>query len=729
VLALFRFAIFTGAFLLFLAQPMAGKLVLPLLGGSPAVWTTSLLFFQWTLLAGYLFAHVTGTLRSVRARVLVPAAVTLAALATLPVQLPNGWTPPAEGSPVPWLLGGLALSVGAPFFVLASAGPLLQRWFAETRHPAARDPYFLYAASNAGSLLALLGYPILELVLGLSMQRVVWSIAYGTFAALAAACAVARLRHGGSAPDAMPPGKIPAIAWTTRGRWMLLAFVPSTHMMAVTLYLTTDVASAPLLWVVPLSLYLATFILAFARRPPIRAESAGGVFAVLVALMAAALLFKIEQPAWMLAALHLAALFCGALLCHGRLAAERPEPQRLTEFYLLLAVGGALGGLWNALLAPAIFDVVLEYPIALFLALVLRDHRTKPTRRDVLLPLAGLLAFAVLAAAVRAVTPRLANEGHTLALQVLVTAVPLVVLLASFRRPVRFALAFASIAGIVHARLGSTERLLHVERTFFGVHRVFSDAEGRWRRLAHGTTRHGIQYTDPRLSFRPTMYYHPTGPVGDVFRAYVDVPQMKRVGLIGLGAGTLAAYATPGLRFTYFEIDGEVERIAEQYFTYIKDARGRGATVDVVLGDARITLAHEPDGAFDLLIADAFSSDAIPLHLITREAIEMYRRKLSPDGLLVFHVSNQSLDLRPILGAIARELHLFSYFCADLPPPEGWPPHWVGKDSSAWMIVARGERDLRTIPRGDRWVSYVPAPSARAWTDDRTDLLSAFIWK
>ena len=732
MLGLYRFAIFAGAFLLFAVQPMVGRLVLPRLGGSPAVWNTSLVFFQWTLLGGYLYAHLVSRLASARARVAVHAALLVAGLLTLPVRLPADWTPPVEGSPVGWLLACLAVTVGLPFFVLSATGPLLQRWLAETRHPAARDPYFLYAASNAGSLLALLAYPLIELVCGLRIQRLAWSAGYAALAVLAVACGVARLRAGAD-PAAKVQATPPAatISGRTRARWLLLAFVPSTHLMGVTLYLTTDVASAPLLWVVPLALYLATFIAAFARRPPIAAQTAGTAFAILAIALAATLLYNLQHPAWLIAGLHLAALFFGALLCHGQLAAERPEPQRLTEFYLLLALGGALGGSWSALVAPAIFDVVLEYPIAIVLALVLRGRERRPAWKDVALPIAGALLFVALVAVVRTLAPRLvAAQPNALALaQILVTAIPIAVLVVSFRAPLRFALGFAAVAAIVQTRVASNETLLHIERTFFGVHRVTADPQGRWRRLSHGTTRHGIQYADPQLSFRPTMYYHPTGPIGDVFRADLEAPMMKRVGLIGLGAGTLAAYARPGQRFTYFEIDPEVERIAERFFTYMKDARARGATVEVVRGDARLTLEREPDASLDLLVGDAFSSDAIPLHLMTREAVELYRRKLKPEGLLVFHVSNGSLDLRPALGAVARDLQLFSYFCRDVPPADGWPAHWAGKESSTWVILARRDEDLRTTPRGDRWIAYAPGPSVRAWTDDRTDLLAALTWK
>ena len=731
-LGLFTFAIFLSALLLFLVQPMAGKLVLPLLGGSPAVWNTSLLFFQTTLLAGYLYAHLLRRVRDARVELGIHVVVMAAALSVLPIALRTGGDADAVQAPVTWLLRQLLTSIGLPFFVLSSTGPLLQRWFASTDDPAARDPYFLYAASNTGSLLALLGYPILELLVGLKAQAVLWTIGYAAFVVTCAACGVWWWRRGdttaGHAHGASP------ISWQTRARWMLLAFVPSTLMLGVTLFLTSDLASAPLLWVLPLSIYLVTFILAFARRRLLPLTAIGATFTTLVVVLAAASLFHWTRPVALIVALHLLALFFGAWLCHGQLAAERPHVERLTEFYLLLSAGGALGGVFAALLAPRLFDAVLEYPIAIGLALLLqvpRGDTRKGRGLDLAVPLLGLVAFVALVAVVHAAATRLMaaqRPGLISALEIAVTAVPLVIFAASFRRPLRAALAFAAVVFIVQTRVASTERLIHVERTFFGVHRVTSDAGRQWRRLSHGTTRHGIQFDDPSLSFRPMAYYHPTGPIGDVFRTYVDDPSVTRVGIIGLGAGTLAAYATPGRYFTFFEIDPEVERIADRFFTYIQDARGRGAAVDVVLGDARLTVGRQPDATFDLLVGDAFSSDAIPLHLLTREAIELYVRKLKPHGLLAFHVSNGSLDLRPVLGAVARELGLRSYACRDAAPPQGWPPSWIGKDSSTWILLARNDEDLRTLPRApadDRWISYSPSLSAKAWTDDHSNLLTA----
>jgi SAM-dependent methyltransferase len=738
LVGLFTLTTFASAGLLFLVEPMAGRLLLPLLGGSPAVWNTTQLFFQAALLAGYAYAHLLGSLRSPRMQAAVHAVLLAAGLLALPIALPRAVAaPPAAGLPILWLLARLAAMTGAPFFVLAATGPLLQRWLARTDDPAAEDPYFLYAASNAGSLLALLGYPVLELALGLKAQGRAWAMGYAACAILGVACGGLMTRRRPLAAPA-PAAERLALAWSTRARWMFLAFVPSSLMLGCTQYLTTDIASVPLLWILPLSVYLVTFIVAFARRAVLPSWAAGGLVATVLAL-AATFLFAIERPVWLILALHLAALFFAGWVAHGRLAAERPDPASLTEFYLWIAAGGVLGGVWNAVVSPLVFKVVLEYPLALFLALLLAPPRRRESegRRGWLTDLARaaivLLAFASLVSAMRVVAPQLMETRGRMVLPLLewaITSVPLLFLIAAIGRRRRFALAFAVVVVIVQGRLSSSERLLHLERTFFGVHRVTTDVRGEWHRLSHGTTRHGLQYTDPRLAARPMMYYYPTGPIGDVFRTFLDDPAFTRVGIVGLGAGSLAAYAQPGRHFTYFEIDPAVQRIAEDeaLFTHLASARRAGAQVDVVLGDARLSLRDQPDGQLDLLVADAFSSDAIPLHLITEEAVRLYLDKLRPQGLLAFHVSNAHFDLRGILGAAARDIGVRSYYCRDWPPDGGWPPQWVGKEASTWVILARRDEDLRTIPRtpdAERWISYRPADSVRAWTDDYTNILAA----
>jgi hypothetical protein len=661
VLAVFIVASFLGAFLLFAIQPLAGKLVLPLLGGAPVAWLGSLLFFQAALLGGYLYAHLLGRLRA-RGQLAAHAGMLALGLLALPVALPGGWTPPADRSPMPWLLALLGRALGLPILAVAATGPLLQRWLAATDHRRASDPYFLAVASNAGSLLALFAYPLIELGPGLQLQSRLWSIAYGGLALLVLGGGLLALRRPMPIPPAAPPAPLDS---GLVARWLLLAFVPAGLVLAVTLHLTTDLASLPLLWVAPLALYLISFVLVFGRfRLRLPASPLLVVAALLVAL---ALTLHIERPVSLMIALHLAVLFLAALLCHGRLAAERPAPRQLTAFYLVIAAGGLLGALFSAVVAPLLFRTVLEYPLLLLLALLLR------------------------------------------------------------RRPLPAALAFAAVVLVGQLRLGP-DRLLHGERTFFGVHRVTADREGRWHRLSHGTTHHGLQYTDPQLAFRPRLYYHPTGPLGDVFKAFLDEPHLE-VGVIGLGAGSVAAYGGRGKRFTFFEIDPAVVRIAENpaWFTHLRDARRWGSQIDVVLGDGRIGLSRS-SRRFDLLVFDAFSSDAIPTHLLTREAIALALDRLAQGGLLVFHVSNGFLDLRPVLGAGARELGLRSYFCQEVAPEGGWPPSQLGKQGSTWVILSRQDQDLRGIPRGpadDRWIPYQPAPSVRAWTDDRSAVVTA----
>ena len=768
MLAVFTLAIFLSAGLLFLVQPMVAKMLTPLLGGTPAVWNTSMLFFQAVLLGGYLYAHLLGKLRTPKAQVVVHAVLMLAALVTLPIALPRGWAPPTESSPVFWVVASLAVAVGAPFFVLCTTGPLLQRWFAFTDHPSAKDPYFLYAASNAGSLLGLLAYPLLELAIGLRAQGRAWSIGYIAFVAAALACGVvllrgrgapaapatstrAQRRHGGAPAEVKPEPALPLtpIGWRTRGLWVLLAFVPSSLMLGVTLHFSSDLGAIPLLWVIPLSIYLFTFIVSFSSRnwmPPVSASKVLPLPVFAVALIST---INEERPIWVAILLHLSILFFAAMLCHGRLAASRPHASRLTEFYLWIAVGGVLGGLFNALVAPFIFKVVLEYPLAVLLALLLRtpwDGERDPVGRsarlsrvfDVALPVLMLASFygvwtgvEMIGEALRDAPPE--QRGLVFFLKFPAALIPLAFMLFSVRRRLRFALTYVVAVLLVQARLASDDILMHVERTFFGVHRVTRDPQNLWHRLAHGTTRHGIQYFHPELVRTPTMYYHPTGPLGDVFMEFISEPWFDRVGIIGLGSGGIAAYAQPGDYYTYYEIDPAVIRIAEdeRYFTYLKDARNRGAQIDTVLGDARQTIAKAPDGQFDLLICDAFSSDAIPTHLLTREAVEMYLKKLTPTGLLVFHVSNRYLFLPPVLGAAARDLGILSYICDETPPPGGYPPAQFGKEPGTWVVLARQDAHLAGLARAEsdmRWVARRPLPSFRAWTDDYSNILKVFYW-
>jgi spermidine synthase len=725
MVALYTLTVFLGATLLFLLQPMFARLVLPLLGGSPAVWNIALVFFQTVLLAGYAYAHASMRGLGARRQSLVHLPLLLAPFAVLPVAVGTGWTPPAETNPAGWLLALLTFAIGLPFFAVSTSSAVLQGWFAASTHSRARDPYFLYAASNAGSLLALLAYPTLvEPRLTLSRQSMLWSWGYGLLVILTAACAW-QLRRQTARPAATavdlnsqipnplsPPPPRPA--GRQRLRWVLLSFLPSSLLLGVTAHLSNEVAAIPLLWVVPLALYLATFVLAFARHRWIPAALPRRAYPIL--LVALVLLFDLQatEPVWGLAILHLAVFGMAGLLCHGQLADSRPDAAHVTEFYLWLALGGALGGLFNGLLAPVIFNSVIEYPLALVLTAALALGPAAPRWSDLLWS-AGL--GTAVAAAMRLVGP-----GPSAGPEIVFGLGAVGCFLLS-RRPLRFALGAAALLLAGRTYPGERGAVLHAERSFFGVHRVTVDAAGRFHQLLHGKTLHGRQSLDPARRREALTYYHASGPIGEILARQNARPGL-RVGAVGLGAGSLAGYVQPGQVWTWFEIDPVVVRLARDAasFSFLRDAP---APVRVVLGDARLSLAREPDQAFDLLMLDAYSADSIPVHLATREALALYLHKLAAGGLLAFHISNWHLDLEPVFANLARDAGLTCLVRDDTSLTAAQQD--AGKSPSVWIAMARNPADLAFLVEGGRWTPARASGSA-AWTDDFSSVLSVFRW-
>jgi len=736
VVALFALTMLLSAALLFAVQPMVARFVLPVLGGSPAVWTVSVLFFQAALLLGYLYVHLGVRRLGVRRMALVHGVLLLLPALVLPLAVPDG-RGPGEGSPSLWLLALLATTVGLPFFVLAATAPLLQRWLAGTNHPEAADPYVLYRASNLGSLVGLLAYPlVLEPQLGLETQGVAWSVGYGVLAVLLLACAavVVRLARPGS-DRAATARRARATRPAPDGRrlltWVGLAAVPSSLMLSVTELVTTDLSPVPLLWTLPLALYLLSFIATFG--PGGRTVYRLASLALPVAVVGAAALwaFDVRTPLALVVVAHLVAFAVVALVAHGRLADERPAAEHLTAFYLALAAGGALGGLFNSLVAPAVFTTLTEYPVALVLAglclapgafpLVLvhrqeRDAFAKPWL-DWAVP-AGLLA--VLLAVLWALGPegsRTLDDGRLL-LHALV-AVFLVVL--AFR-PRRFALGVAAALVAIALPASTVGEETVQERSFFGRVEVQRFAAGLVRTMTHGTTLHGSQVLLPEQATVPTSYYHPTGPVGEIVRLARRAGLTDRVAIGGLGTGSMACHARDGERWTFFEIDPVVVRLARDTgdFTYLRDCAGRH---DVVVGDARIAMRERPPASFGLVVLDAFSSDAVPSHLLTREAVAEYVQRLRPGGLIGAHISNRHLRLEPVLGAVARSLGLTCLTRRDgTTDRRGQRVRF--KVRSHWVALARRPADLAGLDtESGRWRAC--ATGDAVWTDDHTDVLSA----
>lgn len=664
VLLVYTAAIFTSAFLLFLVQPMFSRMVLPLLGGTPEVWNTCMLFFQAALLGGYLYAHLGARYLGIRRQAAAHAVLLALAALMLPVGV-AGAAPRGGQAPIPWLLWLMATTVGLPFLVLSATGPMLQKWFAGTGHPGAKNPYWLYAASNVGSMLALLGYPfVMEPRLRLAQQSATWSAGYAVLAVLVIASGFVlwRLAPAGAiaAADASESAGAEAgagagadrVAGRERLVWIGLAFIPSSLLLSVTSYITTDVAPVPLLWVLPLALYLLTFTLAFATRPPLRHRWMLAVHPSVLAGVALLMMTGwIRRPMPLIAA-HLAGLFVVALVCHGELARRRPPVRHLTEFYLWIAVGGVLGGIFNVLVAPVAFTRTWEYPIVLTLACLARPWpRRHSTQRDLLLGLLRAAAFAfALVLVARSGVPWI---PHWLSL-VLAGVLLLLISPGLGRAPLWLAVCLGITLFYWSDRELRNQNTLLAHRSFYGRFTVQNEAQGLYHALYHGSTLHGAQSMFFGATREPLTYYVKSGPLGRLFAARAAEAGHRRVAVIGLGTGTTAAYANAGEDWTFYEIDPGVLAMSSnpKYFRYLSESPAR---TRVVLGDARLSIAHAPPHGYDMIVVDAFNSDAIPVHLLTSEAIGIYMSKLAPGGVVMLHLSNRYLDLRPARVPALRE--------------------------------------------------------------------------
>lgn len=763
LVALFAAATCLNAALLFAVEPMFTKMVLPLLGGTPSVWNTCLLFFQGALLVGYLYAHVTSRTLTVARQAALHLTLLVLAAVMLPIAVTRQ-SPPTTGTAAAiwWLLVLLTTTLGAPFVLLAAGAPMLQRWFAGTRHPLAGNPYFLYVASNVGSFAALLAYPtLIEPWLRLSEQSVQWARGYGVLLLLVVAAGVAawwwraegkddgqngvvteegagegsvavgggpprpdssaapspRPHSGPRAGDDLPPPPtlVPSNAW--RLRWVLLSFAPSSLLLGVTTFLSTDIASVPFLWVVPLALYLLTFVFVFARRPLLSRRIMLALHVVLTIVLLLSLGAETARRPAAIATFHLLAFFVTAMVCHRELADARPRAEFLTEFYLWMSLGGLLGGVFNVLLAPLLYDHVVEYPFALILALGLRPmaRERAADRRALLLDFAlPLLVFGFVTVGYLLPTPPGKWGDYALYAYLLVAAL---ITAAFFPRPLRLALGAAALYLGIDAGARASDNTIYQARSFFGVYRVRH--WGNYLLLQHGTTTHGGQSLLASRKTEPLTYYHREGPLGDLFRLTTDSVAPRQVALVGLGTGTTACYSRPGEQWQYYEIDPLVVAIAKspRLFSYLRECQ---PNVRVVLGDARLSLAAAPDSSFDLIVLDAFSSDAIPVHLVTREALQLYARKLRPGGIIAFHVSNRYLDLRPVLIELARDARMAGAMVdRDVTAAEKEKLFY----GSRWVVLATSAHTLAPLVRQAGWSVLPPSAPVRIWTDDYSDVL------
>jgi len=721
VSVLFATSLFVSASLLFLVQPMFAKVLLPLLGGAPAVWNTCVVFYELILLAGYVYAYVLQRTAKRPIQVAVHLTLVVLVLAFLPLRIHAPFATPTPETAVLWVLGTLFFSLGLPLLVLSATSPLLQSWFGATSHRRAHDPYFLYAASNAGSMLGLLCYPfLLEPLIGLHSQTSVWTVGYFALAACLAGASAVFYRSGRTEPeDASETAATEPLVLARKIRWVILALVPSSFMLSVTTYLSTAIAPIPLLWVVPLALYLLTLVIAFSANGDARLARLRRISPYTVVPLIVLLAVPLNGGALLQIAVHLTAFFFIALTCHSTLATNRPPKEHLTEFYLWVATGGALGGIFTAILAPIAFKTVIEYPLMLILAAYfLRDpsEQTKFSRvRDVYMPLLLGAALAVFISLESQLAPDAA-----LALKVRIAfIIAALVAVAAFRRPVAYAVSVAALVLCSMLYTSTTEHRLYVERNFFGVLTVLNF--GPYHLLYHGPTIHGIENMQAAYRTAPLSYYSQSGPLGQLFTSLQPRLKQGSIAVVGLGVGSSLCYHAQGQRWTIYEIDPGVDRIARdpQLFALIA---GCAPDAPTVLGDARLSLEQAPDSTYDLMILDAYSADYVPIHLLTREALALYVQKMSDHGVLAFHITNAWFDLQTVLTALSQNLDLTCYVQHDRVLKSGQEN--AGKFRSDWLVLAHQPSDLGAVTLDHRWQRCSPT-TFRVWTDDYSSLVTA----
>ena len=730
ILVAYTAAIFVSALLLFSVQPLFTKMVLPRLGGSPAVWSVAMVFFQALLLGGYLYAHLLMRIKGRVTPIVVHLILLIAAFTTLPLTIAAGFGEPPAGGYAFWLLGLFAASIGLPFFALAANNPLLQAWFVRTGHPEGRDPYFLYASSNIGSFLALLSYPLLlEPVFTLRTQNLIWSGGYALLIVLIAACGLLLWRAPAmtAANVLATDSDAPAPSWGLRARWIFLAAVPSGLLIAVTAHISTDVAAAPLLWVLPLSLYLLTWVLVFQPRPLLPHRWVLWAQPVAIAGAIVLLAFGSEHNLLLMLGGHQLCFFVIAMACHGELARTRPAAKYLTGFYVALSFGGMVGGLFAGLIAPYAFSWVAEYPILIVLAALCRPPAKERWSRwgRHFWPLLAVLAIALIVPS--QVKGQLFDwlEEHRIYVAGGVAALGMVLALGFNATRVKLA-AVAALALVLVRVYPVDEGRVETVRSFFGVHKIVTTPSGQYHVLMHGTTIHGAErFTNDDgtpIAGRPEpiTYYHKDGGIGRAIAAIRDRKGSPlRVAVIGLGAGTLTCAAEPGETWKFFEIDQSMVETARdpRFFTYVQNCQPELAPV---IGDARLTFAREPDGIYDLIIVDAYSSDAIPIHLATREAMKIYKDKLAAQGAVVMHVSNRHLELASVVVGIADANDLTSWIYSE---DSGRDGEYIF--STSVVVSAREEADVGKLASSEQWKETAADTTQRIWTDDYCNVLGA----
>ncbi len=690
-----------------------------------------MVFFQAMLLGGYAYAHFIARYIPLKIQAIVHLGLLSLFTMVLPLTIPPDAIPPEDSGQAWWQLCTMLTCIGGPFFVLAASAPLFQHWFASSGHPDAENPYYLYAISNIGSMAALLGYPtIIEPFLSLSQQTGAWMYGYLLLIAVTFVCA-ALVRNGVKPVEPLASLRDrETVSWKLRAFWILLAFIPSSLMLGVTTLITTDLASAPFLWVIPLAIYLATFIIAFSKKPllsmpVLRLLTCYALCIVLLMLVLSGFL----AVKLIMIAVHLGTFFLCGLLCHGQLAESKPSTSHLTEFFLLISFGGVLGGIFNALIAPVIFVIPLEYILTLSIVPFIIwfgsyipsitgnfnkiDHSSRPKK---------LFAIDVVSVSLVVGLCALVVFAENSIVQIWSALAIFCVLMVLRRNIAVFSISILiSFLILAPAIWGGNQKTLHADRNYFGVLRVATKNGANF--FSHGTTLHGAQFQKSEWKLSPITYYNPQGPVADIFKEMDKRGGKQSIGVLGLGVGSVACYKKQGRSFDFYEIDTDVVRIAEdpQYFTYLKDC---GSPYKIIVGDARLKMLDAPTGGYDLLFIDTFSSDNIPVHIMTEEAFRSYLGKMKPNGLIAMNISNRYLNLRPVLTSIAKDLGLTIYFKYSTPKIN------VNDQSalytaSLFAIIGHDEQDVAAFVENHDWKPYTGGKTLKPWTDDYANILTS----
>ncbi|MGH1398923.1 MAG: fused MFS/spermidine synthase [Alphaproteobacteria bacterium] len=722
----YAITLFLSAALIFSVQPLFSKMILPLLGGTPQVWNTAMLFFQFVLLLGYFYAHTLSTYFKTSLQIIIHLALLILFIGSLPFYIPADAAPPMDGSLSLWQVSLMFSQIGGAFFILSASAPLFQHWFSKTSHPDAPNPYFLYGASNLGSMGALLSYPVLiEPHLNIGTQADVWMYGYWGICVFTVLCAVIlKASASKSSQDVQAKKEVRAGNSPSFKRcltWVCLAFVPSSLMLGTTSFITTDIASVPLMWIIPFALYVGSFIIVFSRREIITFKGTQSLFiaAVCFFIICNVAITKLVHTPYILLLSHFVFFAACALLCHKKLADLKPDARYLTAFYFMMSIGGVLGGFFNAIIAPAVFNDTYEYLIVALLAIAIwHGAIPKPSFKRSLsfldqnyLPI--LLLFSAL----------LFNFSDYILPSAAVNFALLAYVFYRYRSD-KAVLAFAfvvylcSILGSSYVQVDSSAKILRQDRNFFGVLKVTqTDTETS---LLHGTTLHGMQLLQEENRLTPISYYSRGNPISDVFEHFDKSANSQRIGVIGLGSGVTACYSHKGRVFDFYEIDKNVVEVAEdkQYFTYLSDC---GSPYKIILGDARLSLKAQSVSLYDILIIDAFSSDSIPVHLMTFEAIQDMQRVIKPDGVLLFHISNRHMDLEPVLQAAGAALGMTGMARineggklegGDIP---FLPSHYA---------VLTKNLDIIDVLKQAEWRNIKSRKNFRLWTDSFSNILS-----